>query len=36
MRDTILRVNEQLDARGIELADVSPEELRDLLDDAQS
>jgi hypothetical protein len=36
MRDTIIRVNEQLDARGLELADVSPDELRDLLNDAQS
>ena len=35
MRDTIIRVNEELDARGLDLADVSPEELRDLLDDAQ-
>lgn len=35
MRETILRVNEELDARGIELADVSPDELRDMLNDAQ-
>jgi hypothetical protein len=35
MRDTILKVNEQLDARGLELADVTPDELRDLLNDAQ-
>jgi hypothetical protein len=35
MRDTIIRVNEELDARGLDLADVSAEELRDLLDDAQ-
>jgi hypothetical protein len=35
MRDTILKVNEQLDARGIELADVSADELRDLLNEAQ-
>ena len=35
MRETILKVNEQLDARGLELADVSVEELRDLLNDAQ-
>jgi hypothetical protein len=33
MRDTILRMNEQLDERGIDLADVSAEELRDLLND---
>jgi hypothetical protein len=36
MRDTILKVNEELDARGLELADVTPDELRDLLNDAQS
>jgi hypothetical protein len=36
MRDTIIKVNEQLDARGLELADVSADELRDLLNDAQS
>jgi hypothetical protein len=36
MRETILKVNEQLDARGIELADVSPDELRDMLNDTQS
>jgi len=35
MRDTILKVNEELDARGLDLADVSAEELRDLLNDAQ-
>jgi hypothetical protein len=35
MRDTIIKVNEQLDARGIELADVSPDELRDMLNDTQ-
>jgi len=35
MRDTIIRVNEELDARGLELADVTPDELRDLLNDAQ-
>jgi hypothetical protein len=31
MRDTILRVNDRLEKRGLNLADVSPEELRDLL-----
>jgi hypothetical protein len=36
MRDTIIKLNEQLDAGGMELADVSPEQLRDLLNDAQS
>jgi hypothetical protein len=35
MRDTIIKVNEELDARGLDLADVSPDELRDLLNDAQ-
>jgi hypothetical protein len=35
MRETIIKVNEELDARGLELADVSPEQLRDLLNDAQ-
>jgi hypothetical protein len=29
-------VNEQLDARGLELADVSADELRDLLNDSRS
>jgi hypothetical protein len=35
MRETIIKVNEELDARGLDLADVSPEQLRDLLNDAQ-
>jgi hypothetical protein len=35
MRDTILRVNERLDERGLDLADVSVEELRDLLNGTQ-
>ncbi len=35
MRDTILRVNKELDSRGLELADVSADELRDLLNDTQ-
>ncbi|MEX2317938.1 MAG: hypothetical protein WD669_12345 [Pirellulales bacterium] len=35
MRDTILKVNERLDERGLELADVSADELRDLLNDVQ-
>jgi hypothetical protein len=34
MRDTILRVNRQLDERGLDLADVSAEELRDLLNES--
>ncbi len=36
MRETIIRVNEQLDAKGMHLADVSPEQLRDMLNDSQS
>jgi hypothetical protein len=35
MRDTILKVNEKLDERGLELADVSADELRDLLNESQ-
>ena len=35
MRDTIIKVNEELDARGLNLADVSANELRDLINDAQ-
>lgn len=35
MRDTILKVNDCLDERGLELADVSAEELRELLNDVQ-
>jgi len=35
MRETIIKVNEELDARGLNLADVSVDELRDLLSDAQ-
>jgi hypothetical protein len=35
MRETILKVNERLDERGQRLADVSVEELRDLLDEVQ-
>jgi len=35
MRETILKLNEQLDSRGLQLGDVSPEELRDILNDAQ-
>jgi hypothetical protein len=35
MRETILKVNERLDERGVELADVSIDELRDLLNDTQ-
>jgi hypothetical protein len=35
MRETIIRLNEQLDARGLELPDVSPEQLRDLLNESE-
>jgi hypothetical protein len=36
MRETIIKVTEKLDSRGLNLADVSPEQLRDMLDDATS
>jgi hypothetical protein len=36
MRDTIVKVTASLDERGLDLADVSVEELRELLDEAQS
>lgn len=35
MRETILKINERLDQRGQRLADVSVEELRDLIDEVQ-
>ena len=35
MRETILKVNERLDQRGQQLADVSVDELRDLIDEVQ-
>jgi hypothetical protein len=35
MRETIIKVNERLDERGKQLADVSVEELRDLIDEVQ-
>jgi hypothetical protein len=35
MRETIIKVNERLDESGKQLADVSVEELRDLIDDVQ-
>ena len=35
MRETILKVNERLDERGQQLADVSVEELRELIDEVQ-
>jgi hypothetical protein len=36
MRDTIVKVTQRLDERGQELADVSVDELRELLDEVQS
>jgi hypothetical protein len=36
MRDTIVKVTEELDNRGLDLADVSVDQLRDMLNDAQS
>jgi hypothetical protein len=35
MRETIVKVTERLDERGKQLADVSVEELRDLIDEVQ-
>jgi len=35
MRETIIKVNEKLDQRGLDLSDVSPEQLRDLLNESQ-
>jgi hypothetical protein len=35
MRETIVKVNERLDEQGKKLADVSVEELRELIDDVQ-
>ncbi|MGD9637062.1 MAG: hypothetical protein AB7G28_14540 [Pirellulales bacterium] len=35
MRETIIKVNERLDERGQQLADVSVDELRDLIDEVQ-
>lgn len=35
MRETILRVNARLDEHGLQLADVSAEQLRDLLNEAR-
>jgi hypothetical protein len=34
MRETLIKVNEQLDARGQRLADVSVDQLRDMINDA--
>jgi hypothetical protein len=36
MRDTIVKVTERLDERGLNLAEVSVQDLRDLLDEVQS
>jgi hypothetical protein len=36
MRDTIVKVTENLDKRGVNLSEVSVDELRALLDEAQS
>jgi hypothetical protein len=36
MRETIVKVTERLDERGLNLVDVSVDELRDLLDEIQS
>lgn len=36
MRDTIVKLNQRLDELGQELADVSVDELRNLIDDVQS
>jgi hypothetical protein len=36
MRETIVKVTEELDHRGVELSDISVEELRDMIDEAQS
>jgi hypothetical protein len=36
MRETILKVTDRLDERGVELTDVSVDELRDLFDEVQS
>jgi hypothetical protein len=35
MRNTIIKMTEHLEERGLDLADVSVEELRDLLNEAQ-
>jgi hypothetical protein len=34
MRETLIKVNEELDARGQRLADVTVDELRDMINDA--
>ncbi len=36
MRDTIIKVTENLDKRGLNLSEVTVDELRELLDEAQS
>jgi hypothetical protein len=36
MRDTIVKVTESLDKRGLNLSEVTVDELRELIDDVQS
>ncbi len=36
MRETMIKVNEQLDARGQRISDVSVNELRDLIDESRA
>jgi hypothetical protein len=36
MRDTIIKVTEDLDKRGLNLSEITVDELRELLDEAQS
>lgn len=36
MRSTIIKVTERLDERGLNLADITVDDLRELLDEAQS
>lgn len=36
MRNTIIKVTERLDERGLNLADITVDDLRELLDEAQS
>ncbi len=35
LRETVIKVNEKLDQRGVDLADVSAEQLRELIDEVQ-
>ena len=36
LRETVIKVNEKLDERGMDLADVSVDQLRELIDEVQS